>query len=418
MTGHLPEPDDRREGIDALFPRSANEPDAPDRGQAGGGAGTPPDRASESRRFGIGVVLAFTVLALVAGGAAGAVGGSFAARDSRQQGPPVTAENALTAAPRTSPAPRLPPPPAHSVQAVAEKLLPVVVQLRYRVSGAELSGSGVVISSDGEIITNNHVIAKAAKTGAEVRAVFHDGTTAGVNIVGRDPTSDIAVVSAEGVSGRPTATLGRSDTLRVGQTVVAIGSPYELSGTVTVGIVSALHRAIRAGGTTGESDTSTVMDAIQTDAAINHGNSGGPLVDTAGRVIGINSAIYSPRGGIGSDTGGGNVGIGFAIPIDTARRIALELAKTGNAVQTVLGVKVTDSGVDHGALLVDVDDGGPAGKGGLRPGDVVVRADDRTVDSADSLIAAVHAAKPGQSMTLTVRGGRTAQVTLGSREVH
>jgi putative serine protease PepD len=233
-----------------------------------------------------------------------------------------------------------------------------------------------------------------------------------VNIVGRDPDSDVAVVKAQGVSGLPVTELGRSDDLRVGQGVVAIGSPFELSGTVTSGIVSALHRPTRAGGDQG--DQRTVMDAIQTDAAINPGNSGGPLVDLQGRVIGINSAIYSPRSG---SADAGSVGIGFAIPIDQARRTADEIAKTGKATQTVLGVSVNDN-PQGGAKVLSVTQDGPAAKAGLQQGDVVNQLDDRRIDTSDALVAAVRAHAPGDTVKLVLNSGsRTIDVTLAGQPV-
>ncbi|MGH3436063.1 MAG: S1C family serine protease [Sciscionella sp.] len=370
------------------------------------------DEQSESRSR-AGLVFGFVLLALIAGGAAGAFGGYLAAR---QQGAQAQAPARLSSVPdalnAAPPQRQTKPPPSGSVAAVAAQLLPEVVELRYQVVGGELSGSGVVISSDGAILTNNHVVAKAANGAADVQAVFHDGRVAPVRIIGRDPTSDLAVVKAEGVSGLRSAEFGRSDDLRVGQQVVAVGSPYELAGTVTAGVVSALHRAIRAGGANG--DQATVMDAIQTDAPINHGNSGGPLVNMAGQVVGINSAIYSPSAVSGDS---GSVGIGFAIPVDQAKRIGKELAATGKAVQTTLGVGVAGSERGAGALIVSVTPGGPASKGGLTAGQVVVAADGRLIGSSDALVAAVHAAAPGHRMTLALDGGKTLHVTLGGRPV-
>jgi putative serine protease PepD len=255
------------------------------------------------------------------------------------------------------------------------------------------------------------VIAGAAD-GGQIVAVFANGDSARATIVGRDPNSDVAVVKAQGVSDLTPVELGRSDDLRVGQAVVAIGSPFELSGTVTSGIVSALHRPTRAGGE--EGDQSTVLDAIQTDAAINPGNSGGPLVDLQGRVVGINSAIYSPRTG---NVAAGSVGIGFAIPIDQARRTADEIAKTGKATQTVLGVKVND-GPQGGARIVEVTPDGPAAKAGLKAEDVVAQFGDRRIDTSDALVAAVRSQTPGTTVKLVLKdGSRTVEVTLAGQPV-
>jgi putative serine protease PepD len=365
----------------------------------------PQQRGPESSRRGGGVVAGLTVLALLVGGAAGATGGYLVAESRDQPTGPVT--NALNNPP---PARNTVASPAGTIEAAADKVLPSVVQLRVQGRTSAGEGSGFVISSDGLIVTNNHVIAGAAQSG-QITAVFQDGKSAKASIVGRDPNSDVAVVKAEGVSGLPVVDIGRSDDLRVGQAVVAIGSPFELSGTVTSGIVSSLHRPTRAGGDQG--DQSTVLDAIQTDAAINPGNSGGPLVDLQGRVIGINSAIYSPRSGEGA----GSVGIGFAIPIDQARRTADQIAKTGKATQTILGVSVNDN-PQGGARIIGVTADGPAAKAGLQQGEVVIQLGDRRIDTSDALVAAVRAQSPGDTVKLVLsNGSRTIDVTLAGQLV-
>jgi putative serine protease PepD len=362
-------------------------------------------REPEQRRAG-GLIAGVTVLALIVGGAAGSVGGYLVADSNHGDGAPVT--NSLdtppTAANSSNPTPG-------SVEGVAAKLLPSLVELQVTSQTGAGEGSGFVISSDGLIITNNHVVADAAD-GGNIVVVFQNGTTAKATIVGRDPTSDVAVVRAQGQSGLPPVQFGRSDDLRVGSGVVAFGSPYELSGTVTSGIVSSLHRPTRAGGDDGSQQT--VMDAIQTDAAINPGNSGGPLVNMQGQVIGINSAIYTPRGA--SQEQAGSIGIGFAIPIDQARRTADEIVKTGKATQTILGVTVTDA-PSGGAVIKDVSGGGPGAKGGLKSGDVVVRMDDRKIDTSDALVAAVRSHAPGDKIKLTTSKGQTVEVTLGGQPV-
>jgi putative serine protease PepD len=389
-------------------------------GQAGGG-GTPPGgyylrRPSqpqpqpqpEPQRKGSGALVAgVAVLALLVGGGAGALGGYLVA-DSNTSNAPVT--NALDEAPpadHTSSSA-----PAGSVEAVAQKVSPTVVQLQVEGRQAAGEGSGFIISSDGLIVTNNHVVEVAADSG-KITAVFADGSQVPASIVGRDPTSDVAVVKAEGKTGLPTVDLGSSDALKVGEGVVAIGSPFELSGTVTSGIVSSLHRPTRAGGEDGSQ--ATVMDAIQTDAAINPGNSGGPLVNMQGQVIGINSAIYSPQSSGSSQ--GGSVGIGFAIPINQARRTADEIVKTGKATQTVLGVSVRDN-QDGGALIADVTGGGPGEQAGLKSGDVVTKLDDRRIDTSDALVAAVRSHKPGDKVRLELsNGSRTVEATLAGQTV-
>ncbi|QUF08003.1 trypsin-like peptidase domain-containing protein [Actinosynnema pretiosum subsp. pretiosum] len=358
----------------------------------------PPQRAKSGGR---GKVLAgVAALVLVVGGVAGGVGGYVGYQAAGGSGSVVNALNAAPPAQQTADA------PAGSVEAVAQKVLPTVVQVQ--VSGG--AGSGFVISSDGLVVTNNHVVESAARGGA-VRVVFQDGRTASAKIIGRDPSSDLAVIKADGVSGLPTAELGNSSDLKIGQQVIAVGSPFDLTGTVTSGIVSSLNRPVRAGGESGSQ--STVLNAVQTDAAINPGNSGGPLIDMNGRVIGINSAIYSPNSSQTSQ--GGSVGIGFAIPIDQARRTATELSETGKATQTVLGVQVTDA-PQGGAAVQEVTEGGAAGQAGVKAGDVVTKFGDRRIDSSDALVAAVRSDTPGDKVTLTLADGRTVEVTLGSQE--
>ena len=362
-------------------------------------------REPEQRKAG-GLIAGVTVLALIVGGAAGSVGGYLVADANKGAGGPVTnsLDTAPTASNSSNPAPG-------TVEGVAAKLLPSLVELQVRGQTGAGEGSGFVISSDGLIVTNNHVVADAAD-GGDIVAVFQNGTTAKATIVGRDPTSDVAVVRAQGQTGLHPVTFGRSDDLKVGQGVVAFGSPFELSGTVTSGIVSSLHRPTRAGGDDGSQQT--VMDAIQTDAAINPGNSGGPLVNMQGQVIGINSAIYTPSGS--GQQQGGSVGIGFAIPIDQARRTANEIVKTGKATQTVLGVTVTDASTG-GASIRDVTANGPGAKAGLTGGDVVVQMDDRKIDTSDALVAAVRSHAPGDKVTLKLSNGRTVTVTLGGQPV-
>jgi S1-C subfamily serine protease len=273
----------------------------------------------------------------------------------------------------------------------------------------------VVDGANGYIVTNNHVISAAAGVeGADIRAVFSDGSGSAARIVGRDPASDIAVVKVE-KPGLVTATLGESKNVVVGDPVVAIGSPLGLAGTVTSGIVSALNRPVALSGE--GSDTNAVISAIQTDAAINPGNSGGALVDATGAVIGINSAIAS----LGSSSGGqgGSIGLGFAIPIDTVRTIAQELISTGKAVHATLGVNtrsVTD-GVRDGALVLNVEPSGPGAKAGIREQDVVIAVEGKPVGSSEELEVAVDAHKPGDTISIqVVRGGgsRTVQATLAT----
>jgi putative serine protease PepD len=363
---------------------------------------TPPVQQQPPRRAN-GLVIGVAVLALLVGGGAGAVGGFLVADNKIASAPsaldvPPPAKQASTA-------------PAGSIESVAEKLLPSVVQIQTR-SG---EGSGFIIRADGLIITNNHVIAEAAQ-GGSLKVVFQDGQSADGTVLGRDPTSDVAVVQAKGVSGKTPVTLGKSDDLKTGQAVVAIGSPFDLSGTVTSGIVSSLHRPTRAGGDEGSQES--VMDAIQTDAPINPGNSGGPLLNMAGQVIGINSAIYSPNSSGARGQQGGSVGIGFAIPIDQARRTADEIVKTGKATQTVLGVKVQTPQTGGGGQVTEVTPNSAAQQAGLAVGDVVTKLDDRRIDTSDALVAAVRSKAPGDKVKLTIGNGtKSVEVTLGGQPV-
>jgi putative serine protease PepD len=396
-------------------------------------AALPVTGAPARSRRPLGLIIGVAVIALVIGGLAGSLGGYLFSRGAGSANGPVV--NALNQPVQSQPTNA----PAGSVQAVAGQVSPTVVEIAVTFSqsqqGAEGdTGSGVIISSDGQILTNNHVVAGAANGAGTIQVVFANGKIVNATILGRDPTTDIAVIKAQNVSGLPTAKIGDSGTAAVGQQVIAIGAPFQLAGTVTEGIVSSLHRPVAAGD--GSASTQeTVLDAIQTDAAINPGNSGGPLVNMSGQVIGINSAIYSPssaQGGQGSASG--NVGIGFAIPINQAARIAKQIQATGQATQTVLGVSVADSVpagaaagqqagcesgaiVTNGALIESVTAGGPADKAGLKQNDVVVAADGRQVNSCDALVAAVHAAAPGDQMTLTLANGATLTATLSGQPV-
>jgi putative serine protease PepD len=296
------------------------------------------------------------------------------------------------------------------VEQVAATVLPSVVSIQVQAAGGSGEGTGVILSGDGLILTNNHVVASAA-AGGDIRVTFNDGTTADARIVGRDPVTDLAVIEAQGVSGLTAATLGRSADLDPGEEVVAIGSPLGLQGTVTSGIVSALNRPVRTGDASSVESASTVIDAIQTDAAINPGNSGGPLVNLRGEVVGINSAIAT----LGAGGQSGSIGLGFSIPVDQARAIATQLIDTGTATHAQLGVSVQDA--PEGAGIAVVGDGSAAAQGGLQQGDVITKVGDRVVDGADSLIAAIRSHRPGDEVTLTYRRGdqdSTVTVTLDS----
>jgi putative serine protease PepD len=235
-------------------------------------------------------------------------------------------------------------------------------------------------------------------------------------VVGADASSDIAVIKAQGRSNLTPIELGTSDGLQVGQGVVAVGSPLGLAGTVTSGIISSLNRPV---ATSGEStDQTTVIDAIQTDAAINPGNSGGALVDMNGKLVGVNSAIATlGAGASSSESQSGSIGLGFAIPVDQARRIADELVQTGKATQAIIGISVPSRDDANGATVMAVTDGGPAAQAGIPTGAVVTKVDDRVIASGDALIAAVRSHAPGDQVSVTyTQGGneQTVQVTLGT----
>ncbi|HLZ37666.1 MAG TPA: trypsin-like peptidase domain-containing protein [Mycobacteriales bacterium] len=354
------------------------------------------------------------VVALLAGGL-GAVVGAWA---SDRRAPAVLDPTAsLGSAPQATTAR-----PRDSVAGVAARVLPAVVSVDVRTQDGRDTGSGFVIRSDGYVLTNNHVISAAATGGGRIAVEFSDRTSVPARIVGRDRQSDLAVLKVNGVSGLRAVALGRSSALVVGDPVVAIGSPLGLAGTVTAGIISAVDRPVRAGGQ--GTDTQAVINAIQTDAAINPGNSGGPLVDMQGRVIGVNSAIAT-LGGLDLGGSAGNIGLGFAIPIDQARSIAEELIRTGRATHPLIGVRaqsLTEAeaeafGGRRGALVRVVTRGGPAERAGIRPGDLIVAVNGERVSSADDLIVEIRKARVGDSVEITyLRGGaeRRVKVTLVS----
>jgi putative serine protease PepD len=350
-------------------------------------------------RRGTAFLVALALGAGVLGGAAGA-GVVTVLDDDQATGPSTTTESSLDGSSSDS---NQSVSSFSSVEDVAAAVLPSVVSIAVQSQAGSGTGTGVVISSDGQILTNNHVV----ESGGQLTVTFHDGTTAEAEVVGTDPVTDLAVIQAQGVDGLDAAELGSSGDLEVGQQVVAIGSPFGLEGTVTSGIVSAVGRPVSAGQS---QNSLAVIDAIQTDAPINPGNSGGPLVNMSGQVVGINSAIYSPSNG--------SVGLGFAIPIDQAKPIAEELIDSGQATHARIGISVSESdNGTRGAVIASIEAGSGADNAELADGDIITKVDDRLVTSGESLIAAVRSFRPGDTVTLTyVRDGetRTAEVTLGS----
>lgn len=303
--------------------------------------------------------------------------------------------------------------------AVAADASKSVVSIQARGAEGEALGSGFVYKDD-YIVTNNHVVAPGDSAQSEINVVFHDGASVEAKIVGRDPITDIAVLKLstkpEGLTPLP---IGDSNGLKVGEPVMALGNPLGLAGTVTTGIVSALNRpvATQQKGSSGETDISTITNAIQVDAAVNPGNSGGPLINAAGKFIGVNSSIATmPAAG---EQQAGSIGIGFAIPATQAVYIADQLISSGKAKHAYLGVTITSGSVENdgittgAAVVSNVEDGSPAAAAGLRKDDAIIKAGGTTVNSAISLQALVRAQKDGQDLPLTiVRGDKTQDITV------
>ena len=351
-------------------------------------------------------VAAVVALAVVAGLVAGLLGGfgAYQIAAYRSRGGVLSPGTTLPSS--TTP---LSPPAGGSIAAVAAAVLPTVVQLEVRGASGGATGSGFVIRQDGYILTNNHVVADAA-AGGTLNVTFKDGSVRPATIVGRDTSYDLAVVKVA-ATGLPTATLGNSSSVVVGDTAIAIGSPLGLEGTVTSGIISALNRPVTAGG----SGESSFINAIQTDAAINPGNSGGPLVNARGEVIGVNSAIASL--GASTTSQAGSIGLGFAIPVNQAKRVAEEIISTGKSTHPVIGVSVDVRYAGPGALISAVTAGGPSAKAGLKPGDVIVSINGRPIADSTELVVAIRSYAPGDTVTIGVKAGsgtRDVKVTLGS----
>ncbi len=309
-----------------------------------------------------------------------------------------------------------------SVESVAQKLLPSVVKIDVTGPEGAGSGSGFIVSSDGQIVTNHHVVDIAGDSG-ELQVSFNDGSHAKATIVGSDPLTDTAVIQAEDVNGLTPVTFGSSDSLKVGQSVVAIGSPFGLDATVTTGIVSALKRPVNVGRDA--QGNATIYPAIQTDAAINPGNSGGPLVDMFGHVVGINASIRTaPQNQLGGEPG--SIGLGFAIPIDDVMPVIEQLENGEPATHARLGISVQDVAitngggsqspgalVEDGAQIREVNDGSTADDAGLREGDIITKFDDTPITDADSLVATIRSYRPGDEVTVTyLRDGEEKTVTL------
>ena len=300
---------------------------------------------------------------------------------------------------------------------IAERDLPSVVTIFAGSGGGGTGasvGSGEIIKRDGYILTNNHVVAPAAG-GGPLEVVFNDGSSAAARIVGRDPLTDLAVIKVSGVSGLRPIGIGDSEKARIGQGVVVLGAPLGLSSTVTSGIISSLGRAISVPGE--GSQSALLIDAIQTDAAINPGNSGGAMVNCQGELLGIPTAGAN----VSSSDGGGSIGVGFAIPVNSAMRIGNELIANGRVTHAFIGIQTQplgasaagEAGPGQGLLVLAVTAGGPSAAAGLREGDVITRIDGQQAVSTDQLMAVTLTRRPGDKLQLEyTRNGRQANATI------
>ena len=371
---------------------------------AAGPMAQPPQAQQVKEKRTIGLLPA-AALIVVAAIASGAITGIYATRFAPSANTSSVAESLKEPASRGKPQAE-----AGTVQAVAEAVQPAVVSIRLLTEDNAISGSGSIISQDGYVLTNNHVVEGAADGRAEMTVTLQDGSTHRAKFIAGDSNTDVAVIKVEDVSNMPTITIGNSDDLAVGQNVVAIGAPLGLEQTVTTGIVSALNRPVRAG----EGGEATIIDAIQTDAAINPGNSGGPLVNMNGELIGMNSVIASTNNG---SEEAGSIGLGFAIPANFARRTADQLIKDGKASYPLIGVSLDQRFRESGAKIAEVSKDGPGDKAGLKKGEVVIAINDRVIKNANGLIAAVRSSDFGAKIKLKVvdekgENPREVEVTL------
>jgi putative serine protease PepD len=400
-------------------------------------AGTFGTPAVPAQRGRIGVAKKLgTGLALAAMAVGGGVAGAFAA---------TSFNSDTTIASSSSPIISSPVSRVTTVADVAKAVQPSVVSIQVTTGNGGGEGSGVVLSEDGRILTNNHVV-QAGGQGGQMTVKFSDGKTASAKVIGTDPTTDLAVIKADNVSGLTKASLGDSDALKVGDYVLAIGSPLGLSGSVTAGIVSALNRTLTVGGEQspqqqmppgwgggqgqqlppgwdggqgqqlppggggqqqGGDGSTTIGGAIQTDASIHPGNSGGALDNASGQVVGINTAIAT-------NGGDGSIGVGFSIPINTAKQVAQELIDNGKVSHAFLGVSLTDATGDAGGALVgQVTDGSPAAKAGIKQGDLITKINDTAVEDSSTVVGAVRGFKPGEKVAVAyVRDGQPHTVTV------
>ena len=336
------------------------------------------------------------VIALIAGGIGAAVGRSTTTNIGANL---VETNNKVERAP-------------DSIAALAARVIPAVVSISVKGSSGSGTGSGFFLDSNGYVLTNNHVV-EAAATSGTITVELSNGKKYGAKLMGRDNSYDLAVLKID-VTSAPTLQLGNSDLVQVGDSVIAIGSPLGLSGTVTSGIISSKNRAVTTGNGSGES---SFINALQTDAAINPGNSGGPLVDSTGAVIGVNSAIAT----LGSSSQSGSIGLGFAIPINQAKKTAEQLIKTGSATYPIMGISVDTRFTGTGAQIstdgAGVTPAGPADKAGLKAGDIITTLDGVEINNSDELIVAIRSKSVGDKVKIKYTRNnisREATVTLAA----
>jgi putative serine protease PepD len=336
------------------------------------------------------------VIAVIVGLIAGAIGATIGRNSADNLGANlVQTENVVERAPG-------------SIAELAARLIPAVVSISVSGGGGSGTGSGFFLDSNGYILTNNHVVESTATSG-RITVETSDNKKYPAKLIGRDSSYDLAVLKIN-VTSAPTLQLGNSDQVMVGDSVIAIGSPLGLSGTVTAGIISSKNRAVTTGNGFGES---SFINALQTDAAINPGNSGGPLVDSTGAVIGVNSAIAT----LGVSSQAGSIGLGFAIPINQAKKTAEQLINTGFSTYPVMGITVDTQFSGVGALIsseaAGVISGGPADKAGLKRGDIIISLDNIEIENSDELIVAIRSKNIGDKVKVKFkRNGITREVDV------
>ena len=393
-------PGEPREGAGPSWAQQYNPYPPPFQGPYYGQQAAPPARSS---RLPVWMWPAVAALALVVGLGGGAIAGALVSvggetgpgevlRVQRRAAPPLPADNT-------------------SVANVAAKVLPSTVQIvaEFEDEDQGATGSGFVIDDQGHVITNSHVIAQADKDDGPIDIIDQSGKRSRATVVGRSTVYDIAVLKVETAKKLTPAAIGSSTQMRVGETVVAIGSPLGLSATVTSGIISAVDRPVTTGD--GEKDNSYI-NAVQTDAAINPGNSGGPLVNLQGEVVGVNSAIASLGSQLGS-TSGGNIGVGFAIPIEQVRVTTQQILRSGKAQFPIIGANIRARPKRDGAVVESLAAGMPAADADLKVGDVIREIDGKPVTGSIDLVVAIRSHVPGEKVTLTVtRGKKTFDVSV------